>query len=83
MRTIRRTEITVETRQAVVIRRHGSLIESWCARCNASAGLIRLEEVALVGVSVQAICRHAEADRLHLVEVAEGLNYICLNSLLK
>jgi len=83
MRTIKRTEITVETRQAIIIRRHGSLIESWCARCNATTGLIRLEEVALAGVSMQTICRHAEADRLHLVEVAEGLNYICLNSLLK
>src|ERR1043165_5732888 len=83
MPTIKRTEITVETRQAIVIRRHGSLVQSWCGRCQALAGLIRLEEAALAGVSLQAICRQMEADRLHLVEVADGLNYICLNSLLK
>ena len=83
MRTIRRTEITVETRQSLVIHRHGALIESWCARCAAPAVLIRLEDVALTGVSLQAICRQVEADRLHLVRLAEGLNTICLNSLLK
>ena len=83
MRTIKRTEITVETRQAVVVRRRGSLIQSWCGRCGEPAGMLRLEEVTRAGVSLQAISRQVEADRLHLVEIAEGLNYICLNSLLK
>jgi NAD-dependent SIR2 family protein deacetylase len=83
MRTIRRTEITVETRQSLVIHRHGALIESRCAHCAAPAVLIRLEDVARTGISLQAICQQAEANRLHLVQLAEGLNYICLNSLLK
>src|ERR1041384_7136733 len=83
MRTIKRTEITVETRQAMVIRRRGSLIQSWCARCGEPAGLLRLQEGTPAGVSPQAVSRQVEADRLHLVEIAEGLNYICLNSLLK
>src|SRR5690242_12424461 len=83
MRTIKRTEITVETRQTVVIRRRGALIQSWCPRCSEPAGLVHLEAVTLAGVSLQAIRRHVDADRLHLVEVADDLYYICLNSLLK
>ena len=83
MRTIKRTEITIETRQSLVMRRRGAMIQSWCARCGEPAGLVCLEAVTLAGVSLQAIRRQVEADRLHLVEVAEGRNYICLNSLLK
>jgi hypothetical protein len=34
-------------------------------------------------LNLQAIRQQIEADRLHLVEVSEGLHFICLNSLLK
>lgn len=83
MRTITRTEITVETRQVMVMNRRGSLFQSWCGHCGAQAGMVRLEDAALAGVSLQAICRQIEADKVHVVEVADGLNFICLNSLLK
>ena len=83
MRTVTRTEIRVETRQVLVINRCGSLVQSWCAQCGEQAGMIRLEEAALAGVSLQAICRRLQGDSLHLVEIADGLNFICLNSLMK
>ena len=83
MRTITRTEITVETRQVMVINRCGALVQSWCAECGEQAGMVRLEEAALAGVSLKAICRQLEARRLHLVEMADGLNFLCLNSLMK
>lgn len=82
MRTIKRTEITLETRQSIVIHRRDALIQSWCARCGHLAGLVRLEAAMLAGISPQLIHRQVEADCLHVVEMAEGLNYICLNSLL-
>ena len=82
MRTIKRTEITVETRQSIIIHRRGALMQSWCERCGAQAGLVRLDAAQPAGISLQRIHRQVEADRLHLVEIAEGLHYICLNSLL-
>src|SRR5882762_8696873 len=82
MRTITRTEITVETTETVAMRPCGSLIRGWCAQCAEQAGMIRLEEAALAGMYLQAICRHAGTDRLHLVEIADGLTLLCLNSLL-
>jgi hypothetical protein len=83
MRTITRTEITVETREVMVMNRRGSLFQSWCGNCGEQAGMVRLEEAALAGVSLTAICRRVEADTLHLIELSDGLNFICLNSLLK
>lgn len=82
MKTITRTEITVETTETVAMKTRGWLIQSWCARCSEQAGMIRLEEAALAGMSLQAICRHAGDDRLHLLEVADGLSLLCLNSIL-
>ena len=83
MRTITRTEITVETREVMVMNRRGSLFQSWCGRCGQLTGMLRLEEAALAGMSPQLICRKIEAETLHLVEMADGMNFICLNSLLK
>ena len=82
MKTISRTDITVETTETVAMRPCGSLIRSWCVRCAEQTGMIRLEEAALAGLSLQAISRHAGSDRLHLVEIADGLSLLCLNSIL-
>jgi hypothetical protein len=49
MRTITRTEITVETREVMVMNRRGSLFQSWCGHCGAETGMVRLEEAALAG----------------------------------
>ena len=83
MRTIRRTEIKIETRQVLVLNRCGSLVQAWCAQCGKQAGMIRLEEAARSGISLQTISRQVDAGRIHLVEIADRLHYICLNSLMK
>lgn len=83
MRTITRTEITIETREVMVMKRRGSLFESWCRDCGEQTGMVRLEEAALAGVNLQAICRQLDAHKVHLVELADGVKLICLNSLLK
>ena len=83
MRTITRTEITVETTEVLVMKGRGSLFQTWCGHCGEQAGVVRLEEAALAGISLQAICRAVEADTIHLIELPNGLNFICLNPLLK
>lgn len=82
MVTKTRTEIVVETHRVLVIRRRGSLLEGWCARCSKQVGMIRLEEAALAGLSLHAIYQQARAGKLHLTESSDGLPSVCLNSLL-
>jgi hypothetical protein len=67
----------------MVMNRRGSLFQSWCRDCGEQTVMVRLEEAVLVGVSLQAICRQVDARRTHLVELADGSSFICLNSLLK
>jgi site-specific recombinase len=81
MRTRTRTEITVETTEILVVHRRGSLLQCFCQRCGEQVGIIRLEEAALAGISMQSVWRAVEADHLHLVAPADGLVFMCLNSL--
>ena len=52
-------------------------------RCGKQTGIVRLEEAALAGMSLQAICHQAKADTLHLITTADEVLFICLNSLLE
>jgi hypothetical protein len=81
--TTRRTEITVETHQVLVTRRRGSLLEGWCVHCDQQVGMILVEEAALAGISLHAICRTMRAGRLHFTADASRPSFICLNSLLE
>jgi len=45
--------------------------------------VIRLEEAALAGLSLQAIRRQLEAGGLHFTAVAGELSFLCLDSLLE
>ena len=83
MGTTRRTEITIETHRMLVIGRRGSLLQGWCARCTKQVGMIRLEEAALAGVSLHAICQKAVAGRIHFTAEGDSSSFICLNSLLE
>lgn len=83
MRTITRTEITIETRAVVVMNRRSSVFQNWCADCGKPARMVLLEEVALTGASPGAIRRRLEANAIHVIEAEGGLNFICLDSMLK
>jgi hypothetical protein len=74
---------TIETHEVYVVNPCGSLLQSYCERCGGNAGLLKVEEVALAGISLATICRKAETDNLHLIETTGGLVFMCLNSLLK
>lgn len=77
----RKTEITVETYEVLIISRHGRLRRSWCASCGKQVAIITLNDASMSGLSIEAVRRQAEAGRIHLIETAEGLSFICLNSL--
>jgi hypothetical protein len=79
----RRTEITVETETIVCLRRRSrAALTRWCPQCAAEVKLVTPEEAAAQsGLSLRAIYRKVEADRLHFSETADGRLFICLNSL--
>ncbi len=79
----RRTEITVETYEVLVMSRHGSLSRSWCASCDKRVAIISLEDACISGLSIEAVQRQVETGRIHLIETIGGSSLICLNSLIR
>jgi hypothetical protein len=78
----RRTEITVETEQVLILRRARRATRAWCPKCRAEVGMVAPEDAAtLGGLSLRAVCRRVEAGELHFRETADGRLFICLNSL--
>lgn len=77
------TQITVETERVLVISRRASLLQGWCAACAEPVALLTLEEAVFAGVSPESVARAVAAGRLHLIELADRLVCLCLNSLLK
>ena len=79
----RRTEITVETDQVVVIRRRQSL-RGWCSHCGCEVDMVGLAEAqALTGMAGQELQGYAEARGWHLSRGHDGSDVICLQSWLK
>jgi hypothetical protein len=84
MRTKKKTEITVETDQVLIIRQRRSGVRAWCDGCAQPVKLVTAEEAATVaGVSTRTIYRWVEAEKVHFTETPDGSLLICLNSLLK
>ena len=84
MKQPRRTEITVEYNQVVVIRRPEGLVEAWCDRCAERVNMITTEAAAVLANSdTRAIYRRIEAGAIHFAETPEGMALVCLNSLLR
>lgn len=82
MRKKRRTEITIETEQILVLRGRKSSVSAWCNNCAEQVIMVTPDEAAaLARVSSRAICRWVEMERLHFRETPEGALFICLNSL--
>jgi hypothetical protein len=80
---MKKTKITVQTDRVLVIRRRRRGGLKWCESCAARVEMMNPEEAAAVsGLSLRAIFRLVEASRLHFTETAEGLLWVCFNSLL-
>ena len=79
----KKTEITVETFEVLIISRHDRLSRSWCESCGKQVALIGLNDACLSGLSIEAIQRQVETGRIHLIETVGGSSMICLNSLIQ
>lgn len=76
----RRIEIITETeRELVITSRLDRLI--FCEACGRRVQMITAEQAAAqAGITVRAVYRRVEADRVHFIETAEGRLLICVNS---
>jgi hypothetical protein len=80
---MKRSRITIETRQLLAIRSPRGLVHAWCPACGEQVPMLRAEQAAaLAGVSLRAICSQVDAGTLHFTEQTDGLLFICFNSLL-
>jgi len=79
----RKTTITVEQQEILVLRRRRRVTQRWCDACAQQVERLSPEQaVAVVGRSARAIYWQIEAGQLHFSETPEGLVWICLNSLI-
>ena len=79
----KRTEITIETDQVVIIRRRHSS-RAWCRECGCEVDMVGLQEAGvLAGMPQEAMHHQAQARGWHLFEGQTGAELICLQSLLK
>ena len=85
MRRIRRTEVTIETDEIVVIRSsssHAAVAPPMCPQCCDAVPMITPEQATeMVSNNIRAIYRLVEAGRIHNIETAEGLLFVCPRSL--
>ena len=81
MKVRRIMKIGVETQRVVSLTKRVGAIEAWCSQCGEQRQMIHPEEAAArAGVSLRAIYRLVEAQKLHFIETPEGLVLICPNS---
>jgi hypothetical protein len=77
-------EITIETEEALVIRRASGSVQAMCAQCGREVPMLTPEEAAILfRVAVRSIYREIEGGQLHFQETATGSVVVCLDSLRK
>ena len=79
----RRTEITIETHQVLILNRRQSSDLMSCEQCRTGRSPLVTPEVAgsLTGVNTRTVYRWVEAGRLHYTETNNGGLFVCLASL--
>jgi len=84
VKRIRRTEVTVETDEIMIIRCSRGVLAHPCAECPETGVMITPEQAAMmIGTNIRAIFRWLEAGRVHYSETPEGSLLVCPDSILK
>lgn len=82
MKRKRRTEITVETDEQLVIRSTRRSPVVWCPTCSEAGAMLPVDDaVVLTSLSANEIYHLVELGRVHHTETAEGFLLVCLKSL--
>ena len=82
VRIKRRMTITTETERVLIVQKRRIETLRWCEGCGEPVNLVTPETAAtMTGLSVRAICRMVESNKVHFSETPSGSLLICLNSL--
>jgi len=80
----KRTEITVETEETVILRSPGNVTKGWCPECAANVSLTTLESAtAIVNVRADQVRQGIASGHVHSTETPDGRWLVCLSSLLR
>ena len=79
-----RTEITIEDREILVVKRRHYVIREHCARCGFEVSMIAPSHAALLAFrDIETIYAWMRTGRVHLSSTRNsGKFFVCLNSLL-
>jgi len=78
----KRTEITIETERLLVVSNSPKAASLWCNRCGETVPMLTVSEAARIECTTAVVISTlAEAGLLHFAVTAEGLLFICSNSL--
>ena len=78
----KRIEISLKTRQTLVIRSPRGGREYWCSECVEPSRMVTPDEAAVLSeTSAREIYRLIENGGLHFIETDYGLVLVCFNSL--
>jgi hypothetical protein len=78
----RRTEITIETEEILILRRRFKTERIWCRQCAEKVVMLTMEEAAVTaGVSSRIVYQWIEGFNLHFTETPTRLLLVCPNSL--
>jgi hypothetical protein len=81
---VKRTEVTIETNQVVLIRSRQQPVRSWCPECRREVDMIDLKEVESLTGTTQPMLSSSGGDRRwHWSQAEDGSSLVCLESLLK
>ncbi|HEY6305907.1 MAG TPA: hypothetical protein VI488_05530 [Candidatus Angelobacter sp.] len=82
MAAYKRTRITIETEQILIIRRR-SCTRQWCWECGRAVDMVDLEQAgALTGLARRRLRDCARTEKWHLAAAADGAPLVCLDSML-
>ena len=82
MRRIRRTEVTVETDEIVVIRSSQTTLVPLCPHCCDAVPMITVEQAReMVSANTREIYRWVEEGKIHHMETPDGVVFVCPRSL--
>jgi hypothetical protein len=83
MASSKRTEISVETHEVLILRKRDSSVRAWCFECRAEVRMIPADEaIALTGITMTAMLEMVNAGEIHWVWADVCAPLLCLKSLI-
>ncbi len=80
--TNKRTVISFQSREFLLVHRAQAEVRSMCNGCNAETDWLTPEQAIVVtGLNAREIFRRVESGLLHFKETPEGFSFICAQSL--